>query len=149
MYRHLLVPLENSKADDFVLEHVQKLAHDGHAKISLIHVAHGHVARNQKQLNLAPSEEMQAGRQYVAAQRKALVDSGFDVTAHFASGEPSDEILAYAAKIHCDLIVMATHGHRFLADLVLGSVSDEVRHRTDIPVLLLRCPQPKHQRQHR
>jgi nucleotide-binding universal stress UspA family protein len=135
MYRHLLVPLENSKADDFVLEHVQKLAHDGHAKISLIHVAHGHVARNQKQLNLAPSEEMQAGRQYVAAQRKALVDSGFDVTAHFASGEPSDEILAYAAKI--------------LADLVLGSVSDEVRHRTDIPVLLLRCPQPKHQRQHR
>jgi nucleotide-binding universal stress UspA family protein len=44
---------------------------------------------------------------------------------------------------------MATHGHRFLADLVLGSVSDEVRHRTDIPVLLIRCPQPKRERQPR
>jgi manganese transport protein len=141
MYRHLLVPLENSPADEVVLKHVEKLARSLGAKISLVHVAHGHVARNQKQLNLAPSQEMRAGREYVAKRREELVEAGIDATAHLSSGEPSDEILAYAAKIHCDLIVMATHGHRFLADLVLGSVSHEVRHRTDIPVLLIRCPQ--------
>ena len=143
MYRHLLVPLENSSADEVVLKHVEKLARSLNAKISLIHVAHGHVARNQKQLNLAPSEEMREGREYVAGRRAKLAEAGIETTAHLSSGEPSDEILAYAAKIHCDLIVMATHGHRFLADLVLGSVSNEVRHRTDIPVLLVRCPQRK------
>jgi manganese transport protein len=141
MYRHLLVPLENSPADEVVLKHVEKLARSLDAKISLIHVAHGHAARNQKQLNLAPSQEMREGREYVAGRRKKLAEAGFNATAHLAWGEPSAEILAYAARIHCDLIVMATHGHRFLADLVLGSVSNEVRHRTDIPVLLVRCPQ--------
>ena len=143
MYRHLLVPLENSPADEVVLKHVEKLARSLDAKISLIHVAHGHVARNQKQLNLAPSQEMQEGREYVAGRRKKLAEAGLTATAHLAWGEPSEEILAYAARIRCDLIVMATHGHRFLADLVLGSVSNEVRHRTDIPVLLVRCPRRK------
>jgi nucleotide-binding universal stress UspA family protein len=143
MYRHLLVPLEHSPADEIVLQHVEKLARSLGAKISLIHVAHGHVARNQKQLNLAPSEEMREGREYVAGRRANLAAAGIETTAHLSSGEPSDEILAYAAKIGCDLIVMATHGHRFLADIVLGSVSDEVRHRTEIPVLLVRRPHRK------
>ena len=40
----------------------------------------------------------------------------------------------------CDLIAMSTHGHRLIGDLILGSVASEVRHRTDIPVLLLRAP---------
>jgi hypothetical protein len=33
---------------------------------------------------------------------------------------------------------MATHGHRFLADLFRGSVANEVRHRSMVPVLLVR-----------
>jgi nucleotide-binding universal stress UspA family protein len=33
---------------------------------------------------------------------------------------------------------MATHGHRFLEDVVRGSVANEVRHRTTVPVLLVR-----------
>jgi nucleotide-binding universal stress UspA family protein len=46
-----------------------------------------------------------------------------------------------AEKEGCDLIAMSTHGHRFLSDLILGSVATEVRHRTNIPVLLIRSPQ--------
>jgi nucleotide-binding universal stress UspA family protein len=41
-------------------------------------------------------------------------------------------------ELHCDLIAMGTHGHRGLADLVLGSVAEGVRHATAIPLLLLR-----------
>jgi hypothetical protein len=33
---------------------------------------------------------------------------------------------------------MSTHGHRFLADLLRGSVAESVRHRSTIPVLLVR-----------
>ncbi|TFH62161.1 MAG: universal stress protein, partial [Candidatus Zixiibacteriota bacterium] len=39
----------------------------------------------------------------------------------------------------CDLIAMSTHGHRGLSDIILGSVSSEVRHRTRIPVLTVRA----------
>jgi nucleotide-binding universal stress UspA family protein len=35
---------------------------------------------------------------------------------------------------------MSTHGHRFIADLIYGSVANGVRHMTSVPVLLLRAP---------
>jgi nucleotide-binding universal stress UspA family protein len=35
---------------------------------------------------------------------------------------------------------MSTHGHRFIADLIYGSVANAVRHMTNIPVLLVRAP---------
>ena len=40
----------------------------------------------------------------------------------------------------CDLIAMSTHGHRFVKDVLFGSVANEVRHRTTVPVLLVRAP---------
>lgn len=33
---------------------------------------------------------------------------------------------------------MATHGHRILADVILGSVASAVRHRSRVPVLMVR-----------
>jgi hypothetical protein len=35
---------------------------------------------------------------------------------------------------------MSTHGHRFVKDVLFGSVANEVRHRTTVPVLLVRAP---------
>ena len=140
MYHHILLPLENSSSDEVALAHVAELArHDG-ARVSLIHVAHGHMARNQEALHLAPSQEMHAGHAYLKNCRSRLTAQGLEVSAHLAWGEPAEEILSYAEKVGCDLIAMATHGHGFLADVVLGSVTRTVRHRTEIPVLLLRDP---------
>jgi nucleotide-binding universal stress UspA family protein len=33
---------------------------------------------------------------------------------------------------------MSTHGHRFIKDMIYGSVANEVRHRSRVPVLLVR-----------
>lgn len=140
MYKHILVPLENSSADDAILGHVRQLAAFCRARITLIHVAEGHVARNYQQLNLAPSSEMIEDRDYLARRQSELSSDGIEVTAQLACGEPADEILAVAEKEGCDLIAMSTHGHRLLSDMVLGSVASSVRHRTDIPVLLVRAP---------
>jgi nucleotide-binding universal stress UspA family protein len=139
MYRHILVPLDNSPTDAVALKHVRELARFTGAKITLIHVAEGHVARNLEQLNLAPSPEMVEDHEYLQHLKAELSAEGFVAEAHLACGEPADEILAYANRIACDLIAMATHGHRLLGDLVLGSVANQIRHRTDIPVLLLRA----------
>jgi nucleotide-binding universal stress UspA family protein len=38
----------------------------------------------------------------------------------------------------CDLIAMASHGHRFLGDFFHGSTITEVRHKTSIPILVVR-----------
>ena len=57
----------------------------------------------------------------------------------FALGDPSTELVKAAEDGHADLIAMATHGHRFLADVVHGTTADRVRHLVKIPVLLLKA----------
>jgi nucleotide-binding universal stress UspA family protein len=141
MYSHILIPLENSPADDTVLQHVGKLAQKSGARVSLIHVADGYVARNYDQLKLAPSQEMLDDLEYLNKRQAELQDMNIVTASHLAWGEPADEIIKFAEQIQCDLIAMATHGHGLVADIVLGSVTRSVRHRTNIPVLLIRSCQ--------
>lgn len=50
----------------------------------------------------------------------------------------SDAVIATAKKHKCDLIVMASHGHRGMKRLLLGSETQQVLTHTHIPVLVLR-----------
>ena len=140
MYRRVLVPLEHGAADEHILRHVRELARFCGASIVLIHVADGWAARNVHHLNLRESEEMRSDRDYIEGICTALGTEGFDAEAVLASGDPSAEIAAAAEREGCDLIAMATHGHRFLNDMVRGSVANEVRHKSLVPVLLVRMP---------
>jgi len=139
MYRKILVALENSRSDASLLPHVQELAKLAHSELLLIHVADGWVARNFTQLKLAESEEMKVDREYLEKTAAELRAQGLNVSAHLALGDPPSEIIKTAEREHCDLIAMTTHGHRFLGDLIFGSTIHEVRHRTSIPVLLVRA----------
>jgi nucleotide-binding universal stress UspA family protein len=140
MYHRILVPVENSNYDERILDHVQQLARYCGASVVLIHVADGWAARNIRHLNLRESEEMRADREYIERLAQRLTSDGLKAEAVLASGDPSAEIAAAAEREHCDLIAMSTHGHRFLADLIYGSVANAVRHTTSVPVLLLRAP---------
>jgi nucleotide-binding universal stress UspA family protein len=106
----------------------------------LIHVADGWAARNIRHLNLRESEEMRDDREYIERLAARLTSGGLAAEALLASGDPSAEIAAAAERENCDLIAMSTHGHRFIADLIYGSVANAVRHMTTVPVLLLRAP---------
>jgi len=53
-------------------------------------------------------------------------------------GPAAEAIIGQAAKGHCDLILMGSHGHGALARLVLGSVATKVIAQTKVPVLLVR-----------
>ncbi len=140
MYRRILVPLEHSPTDDCILAHVRELARHCGASIVVIHVADGWAARNLAALNLRESEEMREDREYIERVAHDLVTDGFRAEAILANGEPAREITAAAARENCDLIAMATHGHKFIGDVIHGSVASDVRHTTSIPVLLVRAP---------
>jgi nucleotide-binding universal stress UspA family protein len=139
MYKKILIPLENSAADQAILEHIRPLAKMTGASLLLMHVADGWVARNYEQLKLAESEEMKTDRAYLASVAKTLQEEGFEVSHVLAMGEPSDEIVKFTRKHKVDLIAMSTHGHRFISDLLYGSTADKVRHLVDVPVLLLKA----------
>lgn len=146
MYKRILVTLENSSYDDVIVGHVRKLAKLCGSSLVLIHVADGWAARNVSQLKLRESEEMQQDRAYIEKVAALLQNDGIDAEPVLASGDPADEITAAADREGCDLIAMTTHGHKFLNDMLRGSVANKVRHNSLVPVLLVRgAPRGKSQ----
>lgn len=138
MYKKILVVLENSPADQSLLPHITELALIHHSHLLLLHVAEGWAARHYDDLLLKESEEMIKDRQYLEDKAQELRAKGIEASTHLAHGEPASEILLTAEREHCDLIAMTSHGHRFLADLFLGSTIEEVRHQSLIPILVVR-----------
>jgi nucleotide-binding universal stress UspA family protein len=145
MYQRILVPLENTEYDAVILAHVRKLSQQcGGSSIVLIHVADGWAARNIKELHLRESEEMKSDHEYIEKVADELEADGFKVEALLAGGDPAREIAAAGEREKCDLIAMATHGHRGLADVLRGSVANELRHISMLPVLMVRGPAHLH-----
>ena len=138
MYKRILVPVENTSYDEAILNHVRGLAKLCGASVVLIHVADGWAARNANQLDLRESEEIREDREYLEHICDRLEEDGLEAECVLAGGNPAGEIVDAALREGCDLIAMSTHGHRFLQDLLYGSVANEVRHITRVPVLLVR-----------
>ena len=143
MYRKILIPLDNSATDKAILTHIRPLARSTGAKLVLVHVADGFGARLQEQLNLSDSEEIVKDRSYLEKLAREFRAEGFGVSLHLLKGDPTEGIMAIADKEECDLIAMATHGHRFFMDWFLGSVADSLRHKIGIPILMVRGDKPK------
>ncbi|MBI1841329.1 MAG: universal stress protein [Verrucomicrobia bacterium] len=141
MYRKILVALENSVADQSLLPHIEKLAGLLRSELLLVHVADGWAARHFEQLKLAESEEMKNDRRYLEETAGRLRAVGLRVSYHLALGDPATGILNTAKAEQCDLIAMTTHGHRLIGDIIYGSTIENVRHRSDVPLLVVRASQ--------
>ena len=61
---------------------------------------------------------------------------GFAIERHI--GDPADDIVHTASEGRFELIVMGTHGHTALANLVIGSVATKVLARSRVPVLFMK-----------
>ena len=140
MYKRILVCLENSATDQAITEHVKELARVCRSRVLLVHVADGWAARNIKHLDLRESEEMREDREYLDRVAAGFVAAGVPTEAVLATGDPATEVTAVAEREHCDLIAMATHGHKLIGDVIHGSVANAVRHKSRVPVLLVRAP---------
>jgi manganese transport protein len=139
MYRKILVALDNSLADASLLPQIAELAKRLGSELLLLHVADGWAARNFNQLKLAESEEMKNDRAYLEKTAVSLRAEGLSVSALLVLGSPPAEILKVAEAEDCHLIAMTSHGHRLFGDIFHGSTINEVRHRTHIPIFLVRA----------
>lgn len=56
-------------------------------------------------------------------------------------GEPVEKIVSIADSENFDLVVLGTHGHSKLDDMLVGSISKGVIKKCSIPVLMVRIPE--------
>jgi nucleotide-binding universal stress UspA family protein len=137
MYDKILVTLDGTPTDRAMIEHIKQLATLAHSRLVLLHVADGWAARTYGPDAVSPEiVEDTAYLEKVLAEFKAM---GIPAQAELAYGEPVKEIIKWVEQKGCDLVAMSTHGHRFLADLFLGTTASRVQHSIRVPVLLLKA----------
>ena len=137
MYDTILVTVDGTPTYRAIIEHVKQLAKLAHSRLVLLHVADGWAARTYGRDAVSP--EITEDTAYLQKLQMEFQAAGIDADAELAYGEPVEEIVKWVRQKGCDLVAMSTHGHRFLADLFLGTTASRVQHNISVPVLLLRA----------
>jgi len=69
--------------------------------------------------------------------QKLLQQAGFEVEIQLGFGDAKKAIPKLVRDLNCDTLVMGTHGHRTLKDLLFGSTINSIRHEIKIPMVLV------------
>lgn len=137
MYDTILVTLDSTPTDRAIIEHIKLLAKLANSRVVLLHVADGWAARQYGPDAVSP--EITEDTEYLHKVRAEFQSAGIPAQAELAYGDPAREIIKWVEQKGCDLVAMSTHGHRFLADLFLGTTATRVQHSIRVPVLLLKA----------
>lgn len=145
MYKHLLVPTDGSKLSEKAVARAVELAKATGGRITLLHVVPDYPVQVYAE---GVSVGLVSRREYAKAMkdeatklldRAAAKIKGVDVaTVQSMDNSPWEAILASAKKVKADTIVMASHGRRGIASLLLGSETTKVLTHSKLPVLVIR-----------
>ena len=67
-----------------------------------------------------------------------LVQKGFKINIELGFGKPHKAIPKIVNEGHFDILVMGTHGHTGLKDILFGTTVDQLRHKIKIPLFIVR-----------
>jgi len=156
----LLVPIDFSDVTPPVIDVARRLAKAFGAEIHLIHVREVTAAATPSTLGyslagmpeLAPmsgvpvpgfepipetTAEDEGQKSRLVGWKEQIAQEGIKVSLHEPTGAVAEEILDQADELNADLIVMGTHGHGAMYDLLIGSATKGVLKHSTRPVLLV------------
>ena len=67
-----------------------------------------------------------------------LNNLGYEARGSIGFGSPATEIAKIVNDEGIDFIVMGSHGHKALKDLIFGTTVNSVRHKVNVPVLVVK-----------
>src|SRR5262249_22672930 len=138
MFKHLIVPLDGSRLAETALPAAAFLAVQFNATVTLIHL----IERNappevHSDRHLTEPGEAQA---YLEEAAGRAFPAGVPVEWHVHTAEITDvarSLVAHAAELQADLIVMCTHGRGGLKTWLFGSIAQQVAGLGVTPILLI------------
>ncbi|MBZ4190982.1 Nramp family divalent metal transporter [Niabella beijingensis] len=133
-HRTIAVAVDFGKTDSALI--TQALQQGSmHTKFVLIHVVESVAARfNNKEIK---DSESQTDKAYLEGYAQQIRKKGYTVVWELGYGIPSREIPKIVTGQEADLLVMGAHGHKGLKDFIYGSTINNVRHRLQIPILII------------
>ncbi|WP_421939151.1 Nramp family divalent metal transporter [Pedobacter sp.] len=134
-YERIGIAVDFSKNDRNTIRHA--LIQGGkNAHYYLIHVVETAAARYHG--DIAMDHETQSDAVNLEKYKANLADLGYDASVFIGFGGTARAIADISNKNDFQLLVMGAHGHKGLKDLIFGTTVDSVRHKVNIPVLIIR-----------
>jgi manganese transport protein len=134
-YHHIAVTIDFSENDTEAIRHA--IMQGGkHADYTLIHVVETAGARYYG--NDVMDHETQSDVDNLDKYVDALVKLGYKANAQIGFGAPAKSIVEIVDSAKIDFIVMGSHGHKALKDLIFGTTVNRVRHMVNVPVLVVK-----------
>ncbi|MCA9284041.1 MAG: universal stress protein [Phycisphaerales bacterium] len=143
--RNIVVPLDGSRLAEAAIPYATRLAEDGDATLTLVHVLEQRPpASVHGERHLANPAEASL---YLDALRTSLGCTALEIRTHVHENAVRDvarSLSEHAIEFHADLIVMTTHGSGGMKRWVFGSIAQQVIARSSCPVLFVPCdPAPR------
>jgi manganese transport protein len=134
--RHIGVALQHAAGDGVILSSAMAEAKVHGARITLLHAvdAPGTLMLGQESWSLHGAED----ETYLESLAREIEENDLPVEFLLLHGHPAEAIVSAVSETGIDMLVMGSHGHRGLDDLVFGQTVSSVRHAVDIPVLVVR-----------
>lgn len=137
MFAKILFPTDGSDGADQVLDHVLDLAAAHDSTVHVLYVADTtQDSVVQVQGNVIDVLEREGEKVVQRAAEKAS-ERQVDTITEVLQGQPYATIVEYASSRAVDLTVMSTHGRRGLERFLLGSTTERVVRRSEVPVLTI------------
>ena len=140
--KNILVSFDFDDNEQLLIDKALEFAKAFDAKVWLIHIA-------------APDPDFvsyEAGPQYIRDQRaedlreehkllqkysERLNQNGIDAEGLLVQGATTDMIIKEAKKLNTDMIIAGHNKRNFLYEIFVGSVSEDIIQRSNIPVLVV------------
>lgn len=133
-YHRIAVALDFSKHDDVILAHAAKMA-GADSEIILIHIVESASAKvlGQESDDLETRKDKEQLQQY----ERHLQAKGLKATSMLGYRNRTKEIPRLVTEAGADLLIIGSHGHSGVKDWFYGETVNAVRHRLQIPVLIV------------
>jgi nucleotide-binding universal stress UspA family protein len=144
MFKRILLPTDGSDITNKAVTTAIQLAKSVGAQIHTISVKEPFPYSAISEMQPTPPQEFFDAQERIAAARIKTVGDACAAAGVSCQGytvealHPWEAIIDHAARVHGDLIVMASHGRRGVAALLLGSETQKVLTHSTVPVLVVR-----------
>ncbi|MCP4290063.1 MAG: universal stress protein [Gammaproteobacteria bacterium] len=144
---NILVCVDLSDSTEEILKRIEELCRPLNAKVWLLHNAMPEPETIEFKVDPIEARESLAKKfhhqhRQIQEYAERFRKSGVEANALLVHGKTVDTILTEAADLDIDVIVVGSHGHGAMYQLMVGSISEAVLHGSSKPVLVI----PTHER---
>lgn len=140
VFRYALSQAQRYQAKVTVVHAMEPLSRFGQSLVEL-HISHQNSEKMHADARKQVREEILQRIHEFCEKEACLVEENMVEDILVVEGMPDQVILDEARKLGADMIIMGTHRHSVVGEMLLGTTAHKVVHSSEIPTLLVRIPE--------